>query len=65
MGVIESSLGGYIPICNDCGVRLCWDISVEEYQDMRQFWDLWRCETCDPDAVGSRKRHISKMRIHY
>lgn len=51
MGVtkIPSTLpGGLTPICNTCGVLLCWDISEEEYLDFKKFWDNWVCEDCNP-----------------
>jgi len=42
--------GGLTPQCNDCGIFLCWDISQEDYQEAREFWDAWKCEVCN----GSR-----------
>lgn len=55
MGVHQNP-DGYTPVCNACGVSLCWDISDEDYEDQKKFWDRWHCRTCDPNAVGSRKR---------
>lgn len=46
MGVIPSNLGGFTPICEDCGVMLCWDISEEEYVLNDKFWEEWLCEVC-------------------
>lgn len=40
--------GGVTPICNGCGVSLCWDISDEDYAERPEFWDNWRCRTCVP-----------------
>lgn len=58
MGVIQSHqlADSFTPICNDCGVCLCYDISAQEYQDMQSFWDAWRCKDCDPSAIGSYLR---------
>jgi len=39
--------GGVTPVCNDCGVALCWDISEGEYAQDRAFWDAWRCRGCN------------------
>lgn len=58
MGVVASKQypgEAYTPICNDCGVQLCWDISSLEYQDMKAFWDAWKCQHCNPGARGSKK----------
>jgi hypothetical protein len=38
--------GGLTPICNCCGVSLCWDISEEEYDERPGFWDAWQCRDC-------------------
>ena len=40
--------GGYTPMCNDCGIALCWDISDYEYEEKKEFWDEWRCKECYP-----------------
>ena len=39
--------GGVTPFCNDCGLRLDWDISAGEYAQDRAFWDAWRCRGCN------------------
>ena len=38
--------GGWTPICEKCGVALCWDISEVEYQEKPLFWDNWTCKEC-------------------
>ena len=44
------------PTCSSCGVALCWDISIPEYEEDIEFWDNWECETCNPDyKKGKRK----------
>ncbi len=39
--------GGVTPVCNECGVQLCWDISQSEYTEDRAFWAAWRCRECN------------------
>jgi hypothetical protein len=39
-------MGALTPICNDCGISLCWDIAEEEYDEAREFWDRWVCQDC-------------------
>lgn len=58
MGVVsDKGLGGYIPVCETCGVALCWGIAPHEYEEDKKFWDDWQCRDCDPNADGSRKRY--------
>lgn len=38
--------GGVTPICDDCGVSLCWDISDEEFAEAPDFWNAWTCRDC-------------------
>ena len=51
MGVQNSTTfpEAYTPICNECGVSLCWDISEDEYWERQDFWDDWCCEDCRPE----------------
>ena len=39
--------GALTPICNNCGVALCWDIAEEEYKVEQIFWDKWICAECN------------------
>ncbi len=55
--------GGMTPACNSCGVHLCWDISEEEYNETKAFWDDWECEDCRPGAKGSLKRWKTEKTI--
>lgn len=48
--------GGLTPICSDCMVSLCWDISLEEYEEKPDFWDEWRCKECYPHYKKNTKR---------
>lgn len=57
MGVqYETFMGGYTPICNNCGVSLCWDISPNDYEEDKDFWEQWTCKDCNPNYQGALKR---------
>lgn len=59
MGVVKlkSTLsGGVTPICNECGVALCWDISNEEYDHEKSFWDNWKCKDCNGGIAMKRRK---------
>jgi hypothetical protein len=47
--------GALTPICNDCGIALCWDIAEEEYFQNSRFWDAWKCEICNGGDKFTRK----------
>lgn len=47
--------GGVTPICNRCGVSLCWDISAYEYGEDKPFWDAWVCQDCNGGKPMSRR----------
>lgn len=48
VGEFRSTIfGGVTPVCNQCGVHLCWDISKEEYVACKRFWDNWICQECN------------------
>lgn len=47
--------GGVTPICNECGVSLCWDISDSEYEAAKVFWDDWICKDCNGGQALSLK----------
>ena len=49
--------GGVTPICNDCGVSLCWDISEEEYEQSADFWDDWICQDCNGGERMTRDKY--------
>lgn len=58
MGVVtnQSTLSdGVTPVCNKCGIHLCWDISDDEYQADQPFWDAWVCQDCNSGIAVSRK----------
>lgn len=45
---------GVTPICNECGIALCWDIDNHEYSLAKQFWDDWICQDCNGGTPLSR-----------
>lgn len=55
--------GGVTPICNDCGVALCWDISKEEYIECEEFWDEWICRDCNNGEPMSLKEFKANKAI--
>lgn len=48
--------GAFTPICNECGVHLCWDVGEEEANQDRQFWDAWICQDCNGGVRMSVKQ---------
>lgn len=59
--VLESTIpGGKTPMCNYCGVRLCWDISDKEYLKDKNFWDDWICAECNNGAPFYRRDYYDK-----
>ena len=52
--VTDDFLGGYTPVCNDCGVHLCWGISTYEYEEEKRFWDSWICQDCNGGVKFSK-----------
>lgn len=57
MGLLKV-VDGYQPICNDCGIALCFSISEEEYKRTKGFWENWKCVYCDKHAIGSFARWL-------
>lgn len=39
--------GAVTPICNCCGIALCWDVDEDEYENAQAFWDAWVCKECN------------------
>ena len=50
--------GGVTPICKECGVSLCWDISDEDYKEASAFWDAWICKDCNGGVAPSLKNSV-------
>ena len=49
---------GYTPICNSCGVALCWDISSSDYKERLEFWDNWLCKECIEYYKNQQDRNV-------
>lgn len=45
--------GALTPICENCGVSLCWDIGRTEYLEAKAFWDIWKCEDCNGSRLSA------------
>ena len=52
--------GGLTPVCNCCGIHLCWDISENDYEDAKAFWDDWICRECNGGKSLSLKDWLAK-----
>jgi hypothetical protein len=62
MAVILTESGDYQPICQDCGIALCWTLDWFSYEDHKDYWDRWKCETCDPGYFNRWKiSHTEKV----
>jgi len=68
MGVVPSKMfsGALTPVCNNCGISHCNDITQNEYEEMKNFWDNWECDVCNPNirnhylkGVREKKKHDS------
>jgi len=46
MGIINNKSGELQPVCDDCGIALCWTISEFDYLLRKDFWDNWKCKVC-------------------
>lgn len=53
--------GGMTPICNACGIMLCWDIGESEYEADKPFWDGWQCADCNGGRAMSLKAWRSQI----
>ena len=66
MGVIDSHTfpEDCTPICSNCGVCLCWDISSDDYWEDKDFWDNWTCRDCNPNYKHAlRKYKLEKLKV--
>ncbi|QAY80233.1 hypothetical protein [Sphingosinicella sp. BN140058] len=45
--------GALTPICNSCGVSLCWDIGRGEYLEAKPFWEAWTCQDCNGSRLSA------------
>ena len=62
MGVIfDLNFNEYQPICDDCGIALCYGINEFEYLDHKEFWDNWVCDKCKPNYLREYRTKILKL----
>ena len=60
--ILKSTLpNGYTPICNLCGIVLCYDIHESEYNEDKAFWDAWICKECNKGVPFDRKFFRNKQ----
>lgn len=60
VGLLVSTMPGAVtPMCNECGVALCWDVEESEYKQEKDFWDAWKCEVCN----GGRPLSLKAWRV--
>lgn len=57
MGIIIT-ITGIQPICNECGIALCWELIQQDYEDKKYYWDNWSCKTCKPNYLRDYRRMI-------
>ena len=53
--------GALTPICEACGVSLCWDIEENEALADEAFWNQWKCQDCN-DGV---RMSLEKWRLEH
>jgi hypothetical protein len=56
---------GLTPICNDCGISLCFDISDVEYSENKSFWDNWKCQDCNGGQTMQRPYPIHSEKLTF
>ncbi len=54
--------GALTPICNQCGISLCFDIGQHEYEEAKPFWDEWICQDCNGGEPKSLLAWIARQR---
>ena len=50
MGVVDKGHGEYQPVCDSCGIALCWSLTEREYRRTSSFWNIWECSSCNPEV---------------
>ena len=48
--------GALTPICEECGVSLCWDLEENEALANEGFWNRWKCQDCNGGESMSLKK---------
>lgn len=55
VSIFNSTLPGAVTVvCSDCGVSLGLDISEEEYNRSKHYWDIFICPECQTYKKGGR-----------
>lgn len=49
------------PICNECGICLCWSITIDEYNVCPAFWNNWICQDCNGGVKFTKKYYDKKI----
>lgn len=53
--------GALTPICESCGVSLCWDVEeIQAIADM-DFWNQWKCQDCN----GGHRMSLEQWRLKH
>lgn len=50
-------LGEVQPMCDDCGIALCWSVDLKEFIEWFGFWDVWKCCRCNPDYKNAYQKY--------
>jgi len=50
----------YTPLCSSCGIQASFDISKQDYEGDKKYWDNWQCGLCSNDSVIAHKILIAK-----
>jgi hypothetical protein len=59
MGIIaDYALEEYQPICDLCGIALCYTVNEYEYLKDKIFWDAWTCQNCDPNYLSEYRKFL-------
>ncbi|WP_139313467.1 hypothetical protein [Rhodoferax antarcticus] len=53
--------GALTPICESCGVALCWNIEESQGLAEKDFWDQWMCEDCN----DGERMSLEKWRLEH
>lgn len=54
--------GAVTPICDNCGVSLCWDISRTEFLEAKPFWEEWTCQDCNGARLSAQAWRLENGR---
>ena len=63
MGIIEKDGREFQPICDDCGIALCWSISEREYLIIKEWEDEGVVVLKNYDDVVPMPESLKKRRL--